>query len=264
LREDQRNLLLLRASAEGQLHRIQHLIRLGADVDFTDEDEFTALHHAVLGGFEDCVQELIRQGSDVNATTSQGVPLNLAAQKERGHVISILLGARADQTKAISFAADHGQSVSGLTSLFDNATTSATVEAAALLDRTNRDGARDDQLPNSPAANEHRAERVESIAEASEDHNQFQHPADSDSDTVIAEQRLSDGRHHRTANKDTMIYSLGTLRSRSSRPFGKRSNGTSRPHKRPNITPDGRESRISRSVSPKTAAKLGEFMSATK
>jgi ankyrin repeat protein len=120
----------LRAAAEGQLHRIQHLIRLGADVDFSDEEEFTALHHAVLSGFEDCVQEFIRRGSDVNATTSQGVPLNLAAQKERGHVISKLLDARADKAKAISFAADHGHIVSDLTSLFGNAATSVKVEAA--------------------------------------------------------------------------------------------------------------------------------------
>jgi hypothetical protein len=114
MRDDQRNHLLLRAAAEGQLPRIQHLLRLGSDIDFSDDTGFTALHHAVLSGFEDCVQELIKQGSDVNATTRYGTSLNLAAQKERLHVASILLRARADQRRALNFAAKHGQDVSSL------------------------------------------------------------------------------------------------------------------------------------------------------
>lgn len=60
---------------------MQHLFRLGVDIDFSDDDGFTALHHAVLSGFEDCVQELINWGSDVNAMSQHGSPLNLAARK---------------------------------------------------------------------------------------------------------------------------------------------------------------------------------------
>jgi hypothetical protein len=120
MRDDQRNHLLLRAAAEGQLPRIQHLIRLGSDIDFSDDAGFTALHHAVLSGFEDCVQELIKQGSDVNATTLYGTSLNLAAQKERLHVASILLRARADQQRALAFAAKHGQDVHSLRCFLDS------------------------------------------------------------------------------------------------------------------------------------------------
>jgi ankyrin repeat protein len=87
---------------------MQNLFRLGIEIDFSDGDGFTALHHAVLSGFEDCVKELINRGLYVNAMTQHGVPLNLAAQKERVHVISILVAARADKVRAVDFAVAHG------------------------------------------------------------------------------------------------------------------------------------------------------------
>lgn len=97
---------------------MQHLFRLGVDIDYSDDEGFMALHHAVLRGFEDCVQELINWGSDVNAMTRHGgVALNLAAQKERRRVISILLGARADKAKAVEFAVARGRGVVGLCEL---------------------------------------------------------------------------------------------------------------------------------------------------
>lgn len=111
LRGDARNRLLLQAAAEGQLPRIQHLLRLGADVDFSDDSALRALHHAVLSGFEDCVQELITAGADINVMTQMGVALNLAAQKERSRVAAMLLRARADRGKALAFAEDDGQNL---------------------------------------------------------------------------------------------------------------------------------------------------------
>jgi hypothetical protein len=108
LREADRNCLLLRAAAQGQLPRVQHLLRLGADVDFADDSGFTALHHAVSSGFEDCVQELIKEGADVNNVTSCGVALNIAADKGRDRVAEILLRARADCDEAIAFAEEKG------------------------------------------------------------------------------------------------------------------------------------------------------------
>jgi hypothetical protein len=103
LREADRSCLLLRAAAQGQLPRVQHLLRLGADVDFADDNGFTALHHAVSSGFENCVQELIDKGADINVVTSCGVALNVAADKRRYRVAEILLGARADCDEAIAF-----------------------------------------------------------------------------------------------------------------------------------------------------------------
>jgi len=92
-----------------------------------------ALHHAVLSGFEDCVQELINCGSDVNAMTEHGVPLNLAAQKEREHVISILVGARADKVRAVDFAVARGQGVENLRSLLGLPVTGTTAESLPVL-----------------------------------------------------------------------------------------------------------------------------------
>jgi ankyrin repeat protein len=114
LREADRNCLLLRAAAQGQLPRVQHLLRLGADVDFADDSGFTALHHAVSSGFEDCVQELINQGADINIVTNCGVALNIAADRGRSHVAEILLRARADREEAIAFAEGSGADVEEL------------------------------------------------------------------------------------------------------------------------------------------------------
>ena len=46
LQEKQRNDNFLRAAAEGQGHRVRYLIQLGADLDYSDDYGFTALHHA--------------------------------------------------------------------------------------------------------------------------------------------------------------------------------------------------------------------------
>lgn len=68
LREDQRSGVLLKAAAEGQTPRIKRLLKLGADTDYADESSgYTALHHAVLSGFEDVVEGLLEAGADVNA-----------------------------------------------------------------------------------------------------------------------------------------------------------------------------------------------------
>jgi hypothetical protein len=60
------------------------------------------------------VQELFDCGSDVNVMTKHGVALNIAADKERSHVITMLFDARADMTKAFAFVAERGQSVVSL------------------------------------------------------------------------------------------------------------------------------------------------------
>jgi hypothetical protein len=194
LREDQRNLRLLRASAEGQLHRIQHLLRLGADVDFSDETEFTALHYAVLSGFEDCVQELVKWGSDVNAMTCYGVPLDLAAQKERNNVISILLGARADKSRAIAFAEDHGQKVSDLNLLFSHTAGSATMEMETWPDATCRNETRDEHQPLSAAADDG-TEKEESNMEANDDCSRFRRSTDDGNGFGNDEKYIPDWQH---------------------------------------------------------------------
>lgn len=84
------------------MKRLRYLIRLGAEIDHSDDQGLTALHHAVLSGFEDCVKELVKVGTDLNAVTAfEETPLNLAAQKKREHIVRILLKARADTKQAL-------------------------------------------------------------------------------------------------------------------------------------------------------------------
>jgi hypothetical protein len=147
---------------------MQHLFRLGVDIDFSDDEGFMALHHAVLSGFEDCVKELINWGSDVNAMTRHGVPLNLAAQKERGHVISILVGARADKARAVDFAVKaRGQSVKGLCSLLDLTVTGTTAKPVPALSDDGEDVVGEDR-PAVPTA-------AEIGAQTYDETNQLQH-----------------------------------------------------------------------------------------
>lgn len=55
------------------------------------------LHHAVLTGFEDLVDLLLRRGASVNAVhTEKGTPLCLAVEKERSRIAARLMQARAD------------------------------------------------------------------------------------------------------------------------------------------------------------------------
>lgn len=95
-RANKRSPLLLKAAAEGQTIRVKYLLEVGVDLDYKDKEGLTALHHAVLHGFEDTTEVLIDDGSDVNCSSNvHGTPLCLAALKARNNVIRLLLKARA-------------------------------------------------------------------------------------------------------------------------------------------------------------------------
>jgi ankyrin repeat protein len=65
---------------------------MNADIDWRDAQDLTALHHAVLSGFEDVVELLLDRGADVNApSTTAGLPLCLAVLKDRSHILRLLL-----------------------------------------------------------------------------------------------------------------------------------------------------------------------------
>ncbi|KAK6429926.1 LON peptidase N-terminal domain and RING finger protein 2 [Oleoguttula sp. CCFEE 5521] len=102
LRSDRRNEELLRATAEGQTPRVRHLLELEADFDYRDELDLTALHHAVLSGFEDVVSLLIQRGADVNSPSlNVGTPLILAVLKQRSNVVKLLLSTRGINVDAV-------------------------------------------------------------------------------------------------------------------------------------------------------------------
>ena len=72
---------------------MQHLLHIGADIDYRDGQDLTALHHAVLSGFEDVAELLLSRGADVNApSATAGLPLCLAVLKDRSNLVSLLLG----------------------------------------------------------------------------------------------------------------------------------------------------------------------------
>jgi hypothetical protein len=160
--------------------------------------------------------------------TLDGVPLNLAAQKERRHVISILLGARADKSKAVAFATDHGQSVSCLSSsaapmaMSGNLVGSPGVETdvgtgtdvSAVADNRKRrraermrkqqreqsricQNAVDEELLPTP---ETKLEGAIDQPRASSNNDHFSHSDNGYSGTMIGTSRLADDQHYRHVN----------------------------------------------------------------
>ena len=68
------------AVVEGQVPRIRHFLRMGADVDETGASGLTVLHRAVLSSHENVIEILIEAGADVNAMSDDfGTALCLAA-----------------------------------------------------------------------------------------------------------------------------------------------------------------------------------------
>ena len=85
----------LKAAANGQIYRVEHLHRSGATVEFKDECQMIALHHACFNGFEDTIEALIRLGADVHACSEfYGIPLCLAAIKGRDNAVGTLIDSR--------------------------------------------------------------------------------------------------------------------------------------------------------------------------
>jgi hypothetical protein len=90
------------AASLGNLTEVQNLIREGADVNkATKEDGATPLHIAAEKGQLSMVQYLVLQGADVDKATSHGgTPLYLAAFKGFLAVIQCLIQQGADMNKA--------------------------------------------------------------------------------------------------------------------------------------------------------------------
>ena len=80
------------AAAQGQLERLRLLIDAGADLDFRDETGDSALHHAVRGNHEDCVELLLKNGADINLENQEReTPLYVAAKLDYMDLVRTLL-----------------------------------------------------------------------------------------------------------------------------------------------------------------------------
>lgn len=101
LRRSSKNVALLHSVVDGITPRVGYLLEIGADIDFEDGDGLSVIHHAVLVGFEDIVDLLLQRGANINATHHKhGTPLCIALEKERSHIVTRLLSARADVNRA--------------------------------------------------------------------------------------------------------------------------------------------------------------------
>lgn len=80
---------------QGHIKAVQILLDSGADIDATDDSHMTALMWASEGGRADVVQLLILKGADVNATHYGQTALKLAAEKGHAHIVEVLKNAGA-------------------------------------------------------------------------------------------------------------------------------------------------------------------------
>ncbi|RWS14623.1 ankyrin repeat domain containing protein 25-like protein [Dinothrombium tinctorium] len=79
------------------LQTIQHLSKLGANLEIRDLEKRTALHVASWQGYRNTVQTLIHCGADVNACDGEGrTPLHMCAWNGHAEILNILIDAGAD------------------------------------------------------------------------------------------------------------------------------------------------------------------------
>jgi ankyrin repeat protein len=89
---DRINASLLAAASDGRLGRVKQLLELGADVDYREDEDITALHYAIWAGHEDVAELLLKSRADANAASSiLGTSLCLAVLKEQTRIIEMLL-----------------------------------------------------------------------------------------------------------------------------------------------------------------------------
>jgi len=88
------------AAQTGDIDEVETLIREGSDVDAisTDEQADAALHRAVGAGNIDVAKTLIRAGADVNIRTGRfgWTPLHIAATKGNNAMVKLLIESGAD------------------------------------------------------------------------------------------------------------------------------------------------------------------------
>jgi ankyrin repeat protein len=89
--------LLHRAAMRGETSAIEMLLKLGADVNSTDQHGKTALHDASLKGHVDTARLLLDRGAKIGARDKNGgTPLHDAALGGSAKAIELLLGRHAD------------------------------------------------------------------------------------------------------------------------------------------------------------------------
>jgi hypothetical protein len=85
------DLRVLEAADAGDMETMLRLIRQKANIQTTDKWDWTALHMAAYGGYDEMTKVLIEEGADLNArTVDDETPRNLAEMKGRVRVVRII------------------------------------------------------------------------------------------------------------------------------------------------------------------------------
>ena len=95
------NAALLDCSRRGDHITVQKLIRMGADIKYSDNDGKTALHYAATSRHVSCAKKLMEYGANPNALDAQKLsPLMYAIDADRNSVVRALLAGGADPLAA--------------------------------------------------------------------------------------------------------------------------------------------------------------------
>jgi ankyrin repeat protein len=156
------------AAMNGDLERVEALIRQGADLDAAQGDGMTALHWAAEEGRVDIAHALIAAGANVSVTTRMGdyTPLHIAARGGSAAIVAALLEAGADPGVKTS--------TGGSTPLHFAAATASVESVAALIAHGVDVNVREDHWGQTPlmfAASAGRLETVETLIAAGADPN---------------------------------------------------------------------------------------------
>ncbi|GAA0172067.1 hypothetical protein LIER_25966 [Lithospermum erythrorhizon] len=81
----------------GQIHYMDDLIENGVDIDVTDNDGLTALHHAIVGKKEPVISHLLRKGANPQLRDLDGAtPLHYAIQVGAMQTVKLLIKYKVD------------------------------------------------------------------------------------------------------------------------------------------------------------------------
>lgn len=156
------------AAMNGDLERVETLIRQGADLNAAQGDGMTALHWAAEERRFDIARALIDAGANVAVTTRLGdyTPLHIAARGGSAEIVSALLEAGADPSARTT--------TGGSTPLHFAAATAREEAVAALIAHGAEVNVREDHWGQTPlmfAASAGRLDTVETLIKAGADLN---------------------------------------------------------------------------------------------